>query len=113
MAEAGIALNVPAIAEPVSQVVVARQWRLIWWKFRRHRLAMIGGVVTLLIYLVALGAEFLAPFAPDAFASKYTYAPPQTLHLFDQAMGTLQFQPYVNGYKVTIDYAAGRRNFEV
>ena len=37
------------------------QWRLVWWKFKKHRLAVAGGIVVLLIYLVALFAEFLAP----------------------------------------------------
>src|SRR5262249_50321011 len=41
-------------------------------------------------------------------------APPQTLYLFQQnAGGGWDFAPYVNGYKVKIDYNAGRRNFEV
>jgi len=113
MAESEISINIPEVEAPEAKVVVAKQWRLIWWKFRRHRLAMIGGVVTILIYLVAIFAEFLAPFPTDTFASKYTYAPPQTLHLIDQTANGIQFAPYVNGYKVVLDYAAGRRNFEV
>ena len=113
MAETEISIPIPEIEAPKSRVVVAKQWRLIWWKFRRHRLALIGGVVTLLIYLIAIFAEFLAPFPTDTFASQYTYAPPQTLHLIDQTASGLQFQPYVNGYKVVLDYDAGRRNFEV
>ena len=116
MAETEISIAIPVddVSAAEERVVVAKQWRLIWWKFRRHRLAMIGGVVTILIYLVAIFAEFLAPFPTDTFAAKYTYAPPQTLHLIDQAAdGSLQFTPYVNGYKVVLDYAAGRRNFEI
>src|SRR3954451_21989100 len=109
MAETEISIALPGTEAPEAKVVVAKQWRLIWWKFRRHRLAMIGGVVTILIYLVAIFAEFLAPFPTDTFASKYTYAPPQTLHLIDQAAdGSIKFTPYVNGYKVVLDYAAGR-----
>lgn len=95
------------------EVIVASQWRLIWWKFRKHRLAMLGGIVTIMIYLVAIFAEFLAPFAPDEYASNYTYAPPQTLHLIDRTDDGLRLLPYVNGYQVEIDYNAGRRNFVV
>lgn len=94
-----------------SSIVVAGQWRLMWWKFRKHRLAMIGGVVTILLYLVVLFAEFLAPFTPDEYSATYTYAPPQTLQLFDYTADGLRFQPYVNGYTVEVDYNAGRRNF--
>ncbi|MFO1061959.1 MAG: ABC transporter permease [Dongiaceae bacterium] len=92
----------------------ASQWRLMWWQFRRHRLAMASAVVLLLIALVAIFCEFIAPFSPIAFTPRYTYAPPQRLHLFDRdADGGLVLRPYVNGYKVTIDKAALRRVFVV
>ena len=96
-----------------SIAVVANQWQLIWWKFRKHKLAMLGGSVTFVIYFVALFADFFAPFPPNAYASNYTYAPPQQLHILDQTEDGLRLQPYVNGYKVEIDYNAGRRNFVV
>jgi len=60
---------VPSIETDETQAVVASQWRLIWWKFRKHRLVMLGGIVTLFIYFVALFADFFAPFPPDVFAS--------------------------------------------
>ncbi len=74
---------------------------------------MIGGVVTLVIYLVAAFAPFIAPFSPEAFAANYTYAPPQRLNLFDRTENGLRWGPHVNGYTVEIDYEAGRRNFVV
>ena len=51
------------IAAPTRRCAraVAGQWQLAWWKFRRHKLAVAGGIVVLLIYLVAVFAEFLAP----------------------------------------------------
>ena len=49
-----------------DRVEVASQWQLMWWKFRKHKPAMIGGIVTILVYLVAIFAEFLAPFDTDA-----------------------------------------------
>jgi peptide/nickel transport system permease protein len=92
----------------------ASQWRLMWWQFRRHRMAMAGAVVLLLIFLVAAFCEFIAPFSPIAFTPRYTYAPPQRLHLLDRdEAGGLVLRPYVNGYKVTIDKAALRRVFVV
>ncbi len=87
--------------------------QLIWRKFRKHRLATFGGMVTLVLYLIAVFAEFIAPFAPDTYASTYTYAPPQPLHLIDQTDDGLRLRPYVNGYTVEIDYNAGRRTFVV
>lgn len=103
----------PQVEETASRVVVASQWRLMWWKFRRHRLALVGAIITILIYVAAIFADFLAPFTPDDYSSQHTYAPPQTLHLFDSSDGALRFAPYVNGYKVEIDRMAGRRTFVV
>jgi len=96
-----------------SGIYVASQWKLVWWKFRRHRLAMVGGIVTVLIYLVALFCEPLAPFDPDNFAAKYTYAPPQALHLLDaDAQGT-RLAPFVYGYKVEVEPKNLRRVFSI
>ncbi len=99
--------------ESEAKILVASQWVLIWRKFRKHRLAMVGGSVTILIYLVVLFAEFLAPFRGVAFSSEFTYAPPQPLHLFQQQADGWQFDPYVNGYRVEIDPVALRRSFVI
>ncbi len=92
-----------ALAE--ETISVASQWQLMWWKFRKHRLAMAGAVVTIGIYLVALLVEFIAPFDPEAYSVRYTYAPPQLIQ-FDSQIGF-----FVYGYKVTLDQQALRRTF--
>ncbi len=99
--------------EKEAHVFVASQWQLMWWRFRRHKLAMVSAVVIILIYLVALFAEFLAPFMPDTVNARYLYAPPQALQWFDTSGGGLKFDPHVFGYKSTIDVAAGRRTFTI
>lgn len=82
----------------------ASQWRLMWETFRRHRLAMLGGTVVVCLYLVALFAEFLAPFDPDAPASRDVYHPPQALHLLDiSPSGGWVLRPHVVGLKQTRD----------
>jgi peptide/nickel transport system permease protein len=112
--------DLPPEQEPVDSlgpsentVYVASQWSLMWRKFRKHKLAMIGGVATILIYFVALFAEFLAPFPAQAFSAQYTYAPPQPLNLFLQTEEGRRFMPHVNGYTVEIDQVALRRTFVV
>jgi peptide/nickel transport system permease protein len=102
---------VPAVED--SKIYVASQWTLMRRKFLKHKLAIMGGVVTLVIYLVAAFADFLAPFPPGAFSAQYTYAPPQPLHLFLRTETGREFQPHVNGYKVEIDPVALRRTFVV
>ncbi len=90
---------------------VASQWKLMWWKFRRHKLAMAGAVMTILIYLVALFADFLAPFASDRYIARYTYAPPQRLKFIVHTDEGRKFQPHVNGYRTEVDPVALRRTY--
>jgi peptide/nickel transport system permease protein len=96
-----------------ARILVASQWTLMWRKFRKHHLAMVGGAVTIAIYLVVLFAEFLAPFPGAAFSSQYPYAPPQPLHLFDRTPEGLRFAPHVNGYSITVNQVALKREFVV
>ena len=65
------------------RIHVASQWQLIWWRFRRHKLALFSLIVLIIIYLIVLFAEFIAPYDPGDYSARYTYAPPQVLHLFD------------------------------
>ncbi len=102
-----------APAEVESSVSVASQWQLMWWKFRKHRLAMAGGIVTLLIYAIALFVEFLSPSSPGVIRADYTWAPPQRLHFLRQTEEGLRWDPYVNGYKVEIDPEALKRTFVI
>lgn len=93
----------PPTAEAETQedlsVEVASQWQLMWWKFRKHKLAMIGLVVVLLFYFVAIFADFFAPVSTNTYIADYAYAPPQTVHLFLDG----QFAPFVNGYSFERD----------
>jgi peptide/nickel transport system permease protein len=98
------------VAEKEAQVYVAPQWKLVWWKFRKHRMALASGIIVILIYLVALFAEFLAPFPSDQTNSKFLYAPPQTPQLFDEAG---KFGLYVDGYTSKIEPVALRRVFVI
>jgi len=107
------ASSTAAPAEVESSVSVASQWQLMWWKFRKHRLAMAGGIVTLIIYLIALFVEFLSPSSPGVIRADYTWAPPQRLHLLRQTEEGLRWGPYVNGYKVEIDPEALKRTFVI
>ncbi len=77
---------------------------LFWRAFVKHKLAVVGLVVLVLIYLVAIFADFLAPNSPELFNVDYTYAPPQQIHLFDtDENGNSSFRPHVYGYELSVD----------
>lgn len=92
---------------------VANQWLLMWWRFRKHKVTMAATVITILIYLVAVFAEFIAPLPRDHYAADFTFAPPQRLRflLTDEA-GNRSFLPHVLGFNVEIEPQALRRVFE-
>ncbi len=66
------------------------QFQLMWRKFLRSRMAIGGGIAILLFYLVALFANFLAPYGGDQRFTDYLYAPPQGLH-FDTRHGLFTY----------------------
>jgi peptide/nickel transport system permease protein len=76
-----------------DRVAVASQFQLMWWRFRRHRLAMIGGVVVLLFYMVVVFADFLAYTSPHASEAERSLMPPQRIFLLDDG----SFSPHVYG----------------
>ena len=94
-----------------SRAVVANQWRLIWWKFRKHRLAMISGVVTIFLYVVALFAEFFAPYSSGTYSAAHTFIPPQRVKFLHETEAGIRFLPHVNGYKVQVDPESYKRTY--
>ena len=91
-------VSVVADGAPIAggrNAAVASQWRLMWWKFRRHRLAMAGLIVVVLLYTIALFAEFLAPFDPNSYDRRGGFHPPQVLHFFERTEDGISFRPWV------------------
>lgn len=61
----------------------ASQWQLIWWRFRKHRLAFIGAVVLLLLIFIGVFAEFVAPVSTTTRSTTYILGAPMQIHLVD------------------------------
>ena len=66
-----------------ERVFVATQWQLMWWKFRKHRMAVISAALIILFYFIAIFCEFVGPYDPELPFIKYKYAPPTKVHLRD------------------------------
>src|SRR5690349_3136531 len=65
-----------------ERISVATQRQLIWWRFRKHKLAMAGAIIVLFFYFVALFGDFLSTSDPQASEGQRSLMPPQTVHLF-------------------------------
>jgi len=88
-----------ATEKSLEAIYAASQWQLIWRKFVRNKVAIVGGIVILLYYLSALFAGFLAPYTLSTRFREYIYMPPQRVHFFNDG----KFQPFVYDVKLTID----------
>ena len=82
-------------------IFVASQWQLMWGRFRKHRLANVGGVVVALFYLGAILCEFLAPYDPNTYERTLTYVPPMKVYLFED--GRFHWPPVAHGLVRTRD----------
>ncbi|RUY02664.1 ABC transporter permease [Mesorhizobium sp. M2A.F.Ca.ET.040.01.1.1] len=100
--------SVEAMTPEQSKVFQASQLRLMWWKFRRHRLALMSGIFLVALYLGILICEFLAPYNLHTRNMDYIYSPPQQVHLFHNG----QFVgPFVYGRQMTLDMDTLKRNY--
>jgi peptide/nickel transport system permease protein len=86
------------------RLAVASQWQLMWWAFRRHRLAMIGLVITIALYIIAIAPGFFAINDPNQQNGRAAYHPPQALHIIDtNPDGSWSFGLYFRPYQLRRD----------
>ncbi len=70
--------------------------KLIRRRFWRHRLARLGLPVLLVLYLIAIFADFIAPYRADTRLKGFKDAPPGVIHF---GVGENRFQPFVYARK--------------
>ena len=93
-------MSVEQLSPAQEKFYLASQWQMMWWRFRRHRLAVISGVVLLLLYGSILISELLAPYYLHTRNIDFIYAPPQTIHFFQDGKF---IGPYVEGFDYRLD----------
>jgi peptide/nickel transport system permease protein len=76
--------SVERMSAEQERYYLASQWKMMWWKFLRHRIAVVSGVILLILYASILVSEILAPYNLATRHSKFTYAPPQAIHFFHE-----------------------------
>jgi len=100
-ATAAVAAGGSPGAASADRISVASQRQLIWWRFRKHKLAMAGAVVIGLFYLFAIFSDFVAYAAPDASDGTRALIPPQSIHWFADG----GFSPHVHPLQLSRDPA--------
>jgi peptide/nickel transport system permease protein len=104
----------PQAAEEMTpaqeRVYLASQTRLMWWKFKRHRLAVVSGIVIIALYAMIPFVEWIAPYNYQSRHTDFIRAPGQSIHLFHE--GRL-VGPFVYGYSERIDMELLKREYDI
>ena len=78
-------VTTPATTAAEERVSVASNWTLVWWRFKKHRLALICGGLLIFLYIIVLVPDFFATEDPEFTEARQAFIPTQPLHFFDGA----------------------------
>jgi len=103
------------MTEPVSRLIEAQPeiavalhdpgsppqspWQMFWRQFRKSQIAVIGGALLVVLYLLAIFAPFVAPYSQELMDRDRFFHPPQSLHWID-ANGHFHLWPFA--YRTTL-----------
>ena len=87
-------------------------WVLVWRKFRRHNIAVIGATIALSFYLFSvIFADFIAPYGLEQSHRVYKSAPPQIVRIIDND-GNWHLRPFVYGFRRELDEITFQRVYK-
>jgi peptide/nickel transport system permease protein len=100
--------SIESLTPEQEKYYLASQWTLMWWKLKRHRLALICGVILALNYGSVLISEIVAPYNLHTRNTDFIYSPPQGVHLFHNGKF---IGPFVYGRDYELDMEYLKRNY--
>ena len=105
-------INEDLLPDEEDLISIATPRQLMWWKFRKHRLAIVSSIVLIISYVLAIFAGFITPYDPNSFDAAYKFVPPMSI-TFINADGNFSLQPGVNGLIMNRDPETLRITYEV
>ena len=84
-----------------DRIAVASNWALVWWRFRKHHLAVFSAFVLACFYIVVLCPDFFSTQSPEQTDARQAFVPIQSLHFFDEG-----------GWNPWVPAIVGKRNPE-
>lgn len=93
-------MSEPTVPEPAAAAAVyeANQFKLMIRRFKKHRAAYWCAHIVLLLYVVCLACNFIAPYDPAKIHEDWVNLPPQVLR-FGKVENHLLPRLYVNPYR--------------
>ena len=79
------------------------QRQIIWGKFRRHKAAVISGIVLIVMMILCYGAPYIAPYEFDEIDLRNTRQPPSLDHLMGtDDLGRDEFTRLLYGGRISL-----------
>ena len=99
--EVGGAVPATGLSNMEERYYIASQQQLIWRRFKRHRLALISGLVLIIMYFLAFTYEFWSPYRAVTQHQGFVNTPPTPIHFFDSEGNFIG--PFVYGLKYELN----------
>jgi peptide/nickel transport system permease protein len=77
-------------------------FQLVWRRFRRSTVSIVGGLMVLVLVILAVFADFFCPTSISGVNLPEAFTPPQKIHLIDHE-GNFHLRPFVYNYTYTVD----------
>jgi peptide/nickel transport system permease protein len=102
--------EVEALTPEQERFYLASQWRMMWWRLKRHKLAVYSGAILFVLYFSILITEFLSPYALTSRHTDHIFAPPQSINFFHQG----EFAgPFVYGLNFKLNMSTLKREYTI
>ncbi len=97
--QAAEVLSTQLASKAEERVSVASNWQLVWWRFRKNKLAVFSAIVLMLFYVVVLVPDLFATQDPEATEAALAFIPMQGISFFDNT-----------GFNLSVPALVGKRN---
>ena len=96
-------MQVDELTPEQEKFYMASQWKMMWWRLRKHRLAVWSGVILFVLYASILVSECIAPYGLQTRNADFIFAPPQKVQFFHEG-------EFIGPFVYSLDY---RLNMEI
>ena len=96
-------MKVDELTPEQEKFYMASQWKMMWWRLRKHRLAVWSGAVLFVLYASILVSECIAPYGLHTRNADFIFAPPQKVQFFHEG-------EFIGPFVYSLDY---RLNMEI
>ncbi|MBZ0301261.1 MAG: ABC transporter permease [Anaerolineae bacterium] len=77
-------------------------FQLVWRRFRRSTVSIVGAIMVLVLVMLAIFADFFSPTSLSQIDLQASFIPPQQIRFFDHE-GNFHLRPFVYNYTYELD----------